>query len=528
MKSEVKKWWTAGMLAIIIIVQTVVYGLAGASKAYFHMDEIYSYGLANFERVQIYEDEQFYDTWHTPEYYEQYLAVDEDERWDLRPVYENQKNDVHPPLYYLLLRIGMELTPGKFSKWTGIILNIIIAAANTIVLYLVARKLLDKGKRAKVKSLLAVAVVALTLATVSTVVYIRMYMLLTLMVSLTAYLHLRLFESEKLQPKLLVAIGATSLLGAMTQYYYWFFLAAMFVALVVHYVRAKRWWELKWYAVTIIGAGLISLVIWPFAIQHMFFGYRGEGVMQTLLQPLVVLANLWQFVGVIDEFVFHKLLLVIVLVMLALGGWLLMRGKQEGVKQTQRTKFVVVLFPVLFYLVIVAAASPFAALRYVAPVCGLLLLLVLMALDWLCEKTWGKKIGQIIMAVGLAIFSVVMPIAAQIEPDVTYPERAELVEKAKELHDVPVLYIFRTGDDWGFLNDILLFREFDESYLAKDNGVERVTEVLREKNLDKGLVVFINDGQDNAKILEAVKAQTGLNEVVWSRRIVMSDMYYLK
>ena len=63
MKRFGKRLWksTAVWLALIIVAQTIVYVLAGASKAYFHMDEIYSYGLANHEQVQVYETEGFYD-----------------------------------------------------------------------------------------------------------------------------------------------------------------------------------------------------------------------------------------------------------------------------------------------------------------------------------------------------------------------------------------------------------------------------------------------------------------------------------
>lgn len=204
---------SAGLwLALIIIAQTVIYVLAGMSKAYFHMDEVYSYGLANHERVQIYETEGFYDTWHEGSYYDEYLTVGDDERGDFWPVYENQRNDVHPPLFYFLLRIGMEMTPGQFSKWTGLVLNILIAGVSTVVLWMVVKNLTNGQK---VKSLVLTAVVALGMAAVSTVVYIRMYELLTLWVLLTTWLHLKLLETREVKPRLLVAIGAVELLGGI-------------------------------------------------------------------------------------------------------------------------------------------------------------------------------------------------------------------------------------------------------------------------------------------------------------------------
>ena len=184
-----KFWqWAELWLVAIILVQTAVYAVIGAKKAYFHMDEIYSYGLANYDRVQLYEDEEFYGNWHTPEYYDDYLVVNEDEQGDFAPVYENQKNDVHPPLFYLLLRLGMELTPGQFSKWTGIVLNMVIAAVNTVLIYVIIGRILGlkrgEWSARKAKALALTAVVVLGLATVSTVIYIRMYELLTMWILL--------------------------------------------------------------------------------------------------------------------------------------------------------------------------------------------------------------------------------------------------------------------------------------------------------------------------------------------------------
>ena len=47
--------------------------------------------------------------------FEDYLEVNNNEIYNIKPVYENQKNDVHPPLYYLLLRISATFTINKFT-----------------------------------------------------------------------------------------------------------------------------------------------------------------------------------------------------------------------------------------------------------------------------------------------------------------------------------------------------------------------------------------------------------------------------
>lgn len=134
------------------------------------------------------------------------------------------------------------------------------------------------------------------------------------------------------------------------------------------------------------------------------------------------------------------------------------------------------------------------------------------------------------MVVVLAIFSLVMPVFAGLEPDVVYREREVWLEKVEAVHEVPALYLMKTGDDWGFLNDILLMRELRESYIAEDVGADkdRIREILKGRDLKGGLLVFINDGQEQGEVLEAIKTATGLKDVDWSERLVMSDMYYLK
>lgn len=55
------------------------------------MDEMYSYGLMNYNKLNITDNEDFQNVWHNKEYYLDYLTVNQNEKWNLKPVYENQK-----------------------------------------------------------------------------------------------------------------------------------------------------------------------------------------------------------------------------------------------------------------------------------------------------------------------------------------------------------------------------------------------------------------------------------------------------
>ena len=132
---------TTIILIIIILVQILIRIYFGYQKQYFHMDEMYSYGLMNYNKLNIADNEDFLNKWHNKEYFEDYLEVNNNEIYNIKPVYENQKNDVHPPLYYLLLRISATFTINKFTKWTGILLNITIFIISSIMVYLISKEL---------------------------------------------------------------------------------------------------------------------------------------------------------------------------------------------------------------------------------------------------------------------------------------------------------------------------------------------------------------------------------------------------
>ena len=88
-----KKKYEKIIISIILIIQTIIFIIVGANKSYIHMDEAYSLGLASYDKVEIQDNENFYNIWHDGKYYEDYLCVNDDEIGQYKQVYENQKND---------------------------------------------------------------------------------------------------------------------------------------------------------------------------------------------------------------------------------------------------------------------------------------------------------------------------------------------------------------------------------------------------------------------------------------------------
>lgn len=512
------------IISIILVIQTIIFTIVGINKEYIHMDEAYSLGLANYDKVEIQNSEDFYNKWHNGEYYEDYLAVQDKDIGKYKQVYENQKNDVHPPIYYLLLRIAMGLSVNNYSKWPGIILNMIIYIFITIFMYLILQKLFENKKYSKEKALILAFVSSITMASLTNVIYIRMYALSALNILITTYLHMKLIDSEKIKPKLLLSIGISALIGSLTHYYYLFYLAMLYVTFVIKYIKEKKYKDLIYYTITMCIAGALSLIIFPYSIQHMFFGYRGQGVISKLTNVPEFAKSIADYLAKVNEFAFNNLMTVIIL---AIAGFTIYKLIQKQKIMKEKNKYINhILISMLFYFGLVAVASPWIELRYIMPICGLIFVVTIYYYEQIVCK-FSEKTNNIIMIVTLVIV-LISPIIFKIEPEVAYLDKKEIVSQLENELNVPTLYLFNSGHN-RFLDDILLFSILDESYVAKDLECteENIKEILKDKDISKGIVVFINEGQENDPKLQSIVNAMKLEKWKYLKRLNACDVYYV-
>lgn len=511
------------VMVIALILQTIIFVVVGMNKSYIHMDEAYSLGLASYDKVEIQDNGDFYNTWHYKEYYEDYLAVNDDEKGQYAQVYENQKNDVHPPFYYLLLRFAMGFCINNFSIWPGIILNIVIYIFITIFMYLIIQKLLVGKPMAKEKAIVLAFVSSIVMSSLNNVIYIRMYALSTLNILITTLLHMKLFDREKVNPKLLISIGISALVGSLTHYYYLFYLAMLAIMFVIRYIRKKEYKNLMYYILTMLLAGGMSLAIFPYSIGHMFFGYRGQGFISKLLDVPQFLNNIGAYLLKIQVFVFNKLLIVILLAILSLFVYKLIKKK----KAEKNTYLKFIYLPTIFYFLLVSVASPWVELRYIMPICSLVFVIIMYVLYKLLNIAFDEKKSSILIGIILA-FILISPFIFKLEPEVLYSDKKEIVEKLENELNVPTIFMFDSGHN-RFLDDILLFSKINESYIAKDfNGnEEKIKEILQGKDISNGIILFINEGQDNDNLIETVIKATNLKNCNYIKRLNACDVYYI-
>lgn len=264
-----------GLLIGMLIVGSLLMIYQGMQKADYHVDEHWTYGFANsYDRTFIGTD-LFYQPIPS-DLFMRYVTVQADERFAYDAVYTNKSHDVHPPLYYHLIHTVSSLFVDQFSKWYGIAINIIFYLLTMIALFVLA----DVTLKSKTQALFVVALWAFSLGAISSVVFIRMYSMMTFFSVLLVLGALQFLTTKRWGYLGLVLIAVV--LGGLTHYYFFisaFFLSA-FVCLALLIGQRPR--DLIAYsAVTLAGVGLV-VALFPPIIQHVTEGYRGTEAIDGL------------------------------------------------------------------------------------------------------------------------------------------------------------------------------------------------------------------------------------------------------
>lgn len=66
---------------------------------------------------------KYYNRWLSPDFWNSALTVQQEYAFNYKSVFYNQAQDVHPPLYYVIIHTISSFFPGTYSKWFAIIPN---------------------------------------------------------------------------------------------------------------------------------------------------------------------------------------------------------------------------------------------------------------------------------------------------------------------------------------------------------------------------------------------------------------------
>lgn len=534
-------------------------------KKGFHEDEYYTYySTARTYGLNI-ED----NAWIEHDAYFNEFVVLEGERFQYGLVKQVQSWDVHPPVYYWLFHTIASLFPGKFSKWYGLVLNLVAFGISMVLLWVLS---LIVTKYNEKLSLLVCLFYGFTPAVMSSVVFIRMYALLTVFVLLCAILHVRVIEdyagaynnlSDKLPTgssdgtiklsvwRFLLPLAVVTYFGFLTQYYYFIFLFFIGFAFCVYMLwKDRKLWNCIRYAVSLAVAFGLAYVTYPSCLGQMFRGQRGAQATGNFFDVSNTLMRLEFFYELIDEYVFGKLLavLVLVVVLVVLYVWFRRRSLSDS-KGTGYDEYFILLFAVVGYFFVVSKTALLlgeTSIRYQTPIYGMVVLIIFAAIDGLLRgyaRYSGKwSAGRMIRINHMSgkIYNVIIGVAALVAVIINiigfvggrvvflYLEDEERIAFAKEqkMNNTTVVYIYDENQSWCVWDAADELFEYDRVYFMSQGGTEAIDDSYVTGSNE--LVVYLsNAAQAQEQLKRIMYSNANLSDYELKYQEKYCDVYYL-
>ena len=335
------------------------------AKNDFHVDEIYSYSLSNSPDGLFLQIEDGVRYSPVNELTDGYLTVSEENRFHYDMVYVNQKSDVPPPVYYMILHTICSLFPNTFSIWFAASINIV---SLMLTLYFQRRILRKLELTEDVIFLISFAYVTSS-GILGSAAFLRMYCLTQLMVSMITCCFIEL--TEDFSTRNLVILFLVSVVSALTHYYCIIYLVAMSVFAGVRMLCRKEYKNTLSFSLVMAGAGVNSIILFPAMIKHMFLEKRGaQSIVNLKNSPF--LTRCFQYFQIVNTQLFGRLLLLFLVFSFIMI--LINRTQGTSIKNKVKTIYEMIFFTVAVYFVFVSKTAVYISGRYMYPIYSILLI----------------------------------------------------------------------------------------------------------------------------------------------------------
>ena len=475
---------------LILIVELVLLTYFGSMKKGMHFDECFSYfntnnsvGRQAFDRSYVTSEEIMQD-----------FYVKKGEQFNYKYVVQLQSYDVHPPVFYILLHTLCSFMVNQFSIWQGVILNIIYALLTSIFLYLILIKLIDN----KLYALIITFLSSINTGMISNVMFIRMYCLLTLFITIAVYIHILMSEYNelnKLSMKLIIFNALLTYLGFLTHYFYLlfiFFLEFFFFLPKVFNLKNHYKGILK-YILGMILAGVMGVISYPSCLGHVNSGYRGQEVKGYLLDLSDFKDRFSFFNNLINKYVFNGWMYIFLLLITLLFIFAYYKAKKNNPNLKKVYSFLeCILLPVIGYYIVSVKGSLMgdeAMMRYQLPIYNFLIVSVCVILYGLTVYIFNNK-EAISLFVLFIVF--VISILGLIKKNVfyLYEDQENMNYIASLNKDKDCLYIYNSEDKKYLLwNDFKQLAEYERVYFVNSENMNLIDESDISNSED--LIVYI-------------------------------------
>lgn len=534
----------SSFLLIIVLCGVFIRINAGKNKEYFHMDEIYSQGLINYSSVQISDNKDLYNKVHTKDFFRDYIEISDKEKNDFKPIRERQLEDVHPPLYYFFLKIFTNFNLNNFSKWPGIILNIVIYVLSTFLIYLITLKL----SKNKYLGFLPAILFTISPMAINHTIFIRMYEMSNFFTLLYSYVLLNILienkdikinkknnnkdkkiniksilkNTDKKERKKYILLGIVTIIGVLTHYYFALFVLGTYILSLIFFLKNNRKKDLYLMTLTYILSGIIYLIIWPLRLKNVANRVGGE--------KISLLKKIKEYIKIIDHGYIGISYLILILIVI-FGINLLLEHRKIKKQEKRKIKIdndkaveYILLFASIIYFLIAVITSPFISARYIFPVISvisiILIILMFNNVNILLKNILKNKINIELLIIISLVLLIIYPQKYNLKKEMKkgleyqYSDFKQVKEKIKNVYKIPLIYVYDNKDYYSITDDIYFLSKIDKSIIIqrseKNNkkistdeyilDINKALDKLDDKNEKKEILVLTNNWYPEEKV----------------------------
>ncbi len=479
-------------------------------------------------QVDVYEE----PVWITGETFDEYITVGEKDAFQYLSVYFNVKDDNHPPLHFMALHTISSLFRGKIAPLMGCVLNLVAAVGVMVLLMKLGRMFgqsMGREKEGRLWGILAALFYGLSTGAMATTLLIRMYGMLTFFCMAFFYLCFRKWQNREFEKKNFLLIAVTAM-GFWTQYFFLFYCILLVFVMTAVLLREKRRKECFCLIRSMVIAGAVGVLVFPFSIGDVLSSGRGTEALNNLAQGFSGFGQrIAAFWGILTDRTFGGVWWVI----LAMGLMCLGRAFYSRYVKTKRAAsgnvgkaydeektaaLLLFVIPAAGYFLLAARMSPYLVDRYIMPLFPFAVFGgVLIVLKWLEDmgQVWKEK-GRNKWKLFVWGALLLVQIAGLVSYDGTYLYKgyAKQEKFAAEHASLPCICVY---EGVGYYENLPEFTHYEKTLLVKTAELSGRKDKESIMNLPEA-AVLVKPGADWEQVRAIMEQDYGftLKETVLS------------
>ena len=491
--------WISQRKVLFVILLIIVLGTGlriwiGYQKAYYHLD-----GVLSIEYVSGTSPNGLADGVSSNNY-NQYsgddilalMSIPKSDFFNFSTFNNIIRKEPHPPLYYWSLHVAQVIfSNGNFSKWPGIILNIILYILSSIFIYRISRLFINDP----IIAFLPIFLYAFIPVALGNTALIRMYEMLALATLMSFNYSMVCFLGEGTKWKNRILLSISIVFGLLTQYYYIIFMFWFFVYSLYFSIKNKVTKRFLSFSLICFVSGGIALLINPWIINHLFFGRWGTDAIGKVASVNGYLRDLLRVWRQADITAFW---LPSITILLGIASLFHKR------KETMSSHIGFIAVPVFLTFLVVAKVAPFTVMRYFSNLIPLLLIVFSLLLNLLIGNNYIQKwsLGMIFICL---FISQVTAVQIDVSMSSTSLYLHENKNEIKVLIDSeePIILIVRKGDGVSDFLLPLLSNKTKIFVVEEDSEQSLYNKVWKELNIYKKIFIISDCGKiDDSNMLK--------------------------